>query len=318
MVTGEKILVTGVTGQVARPVAEALAERNEVWGVGRFGDPGIEAALHVRGIRTWRWDMGGDDLDGLPDDFTYVLHAAMHRGDGTDFDTAMEVNCAGTARLMTHCRRAKAFLHVSSGGIYDPPDRERPVAETDPLGGRLPWLPTYPVAKLATEGAVRALAATLGLPTTIARLNIAYGPYGHGGVPMLFLRRLLAGQPVEVPRQGDDWCNPIHTDDVARQVPLLWKAASVPAVVVNWGGDEAVTLREVAEHVAGLAGVEARFVPSDASRGTVAFDNTKRRALIGDCHVGWREGLRWTVEAHFPDLAGRSRPSPQPAGRGVA
>lgn len=313
MLSGQKVLVTGVTGQVARPVAEALAVDNEVWGLGRFGDRGVEADLAARGIRTWRWDMGRDGLDGLPDDFTHVFHAAMHRGDGTDFDAAVEINCTGTARLMTHCRRATAFLHVSSGGIYDPPDRDRPVAETGPLGGRLPWLPTYPVAKLATEGTVRGLAATLGLPTTIARLNVAYGPYGHGGVPMVFLRRLLAGQPVEVPRDGEDWCNPIHTDDIVRQVPLLWGMASVPARVVNWGGDEVVSLRELTEHLAGVAGVEARFVPSDASRGTVAFDNTRRRAAIGDCRVGWRDGLRRTVEAHFPELVPTARPSREPA-----
>lgn len=76
MLTDKKILITGATGQVARQVAETLAPRNEVWCLARFGDADAERDLLARGIRTWRWDMAADTLDGLPDDFTHVLHAA--------------------------------------------------------------------------------------------------------------------------------------------------------------------------------------------------------------------------------------------------
>ena len=37
-VNGTKILVTGASGQVALPVAEALASDNEVWAIARFTD----------------------------------------------------------------------------------------------------------------------------------------------------------------------------------------------------------------------------------------------------------------------------------------
>ena len=36
--SSEKILITGATGQVANPVAKALAVDNEVWAVARFGN----------------------------------------------------------------------------------------------------------------------------------------------------------------------------------------------------------------------------------------------------------------------------------------
>ena len=36
---GEKILITGVTGKIAFPIARALAERNEVWGAARLRNP---------------------------------------------------------------------------------------------------------------------------------------------------------------------------------------------------------------------------------------------------------------------------------------
>jgi nucleoside-diphosphate-sugar epimerase len=304
MAPGTKVLITGATGQVARPIAETLAKEHEVWCLGRFGDPAVERELAAQGIRTRRWDMSRDDLEGLPDDFTHVVHSAVLR-ETDDFDAAVEVNSVAAGRLMSHCRTAEAFLFVSASAVYARLARDHGHTETDPLGGHATWMPTYPVGKLATEGAVRAFAGTLGLPTTIARLNVAYGPYGHGGVPVRFFRLMLAGEPIEVPYEGENWCMPIHTDDLARQVPLLWRAASAPARIVNWGGDEVVSVRELMTYVSEITGVPVRFVPSEVTRDTFAYDNTRRRALIGDCEVGWREGVRRTIETHFPGAVGR-------------
>ena len=36
MLSGEKILITGVSGQIAGPLARYLAKDNEVWGIARF------------------------------------------------------------------------------------------------------------------------------------------------------------------------------------------------------------------------------------------------------------------------------------------
>jgi UDP-glucuronate 4-epimerase len=309
----KKILITGATGLVARPVAEMLAKENEVWCLGRFADPDLEREFAARGLRTWRWDMAqADGLDGLADDFTHVMHSAADRGDGRDFEATIEVNAVATGRLMTHCRRAEAFLFVSSGSVYARLAKDHRHRETDPLGGELRWLATYPISKIATEGVVRAFAATLGLPSVIARLNVAYGPHGYGGMPMLLFKRMLAGEPIEVPREGQNWCNPIHTDDIARQTPLLWGVAAVPAQVVNWAGDEMVGVQDMMTYLAEISGVEPAFVPSDVSRETNAFDTTRMAALIGGCEIGWRAGLRQALQAHFPLLV---NPPGQPKAR---
>lgn len=295
-----KILITGATGQVARPIAEALAAGHEVWALGRFSVPGVKDQLRARGVRTWRWDMGRDSLDGLPSDFTHVLHAAVRRGDDGDFDAGVEVNTVAVGRLMSHCRTARAFIYISSGVVYAQQRWDHLYAETDPLGCVLPWLPVYPVVKIAAEGAVRAFAAALGLRTVIARLNVPYGPNGYGGVPVLLYREMLAGKAIAIPHEGQNLCSPIHTDDLARQLPLLWEAASSPAMVLNWGGDEAVGLQECMEYIASITGVKPRFERRSVTRQTCAFDNSKRRALIGNCSVPWKDGVRGTIEAHFP------------------
>lgn len=302
--TGKKILVTGGTGQVARPVAEALAADNDVWCLGRFGTPGVERELRERGITTWRWDMddtGEYALKGLPEDFTHVIHSAVRRGEDGDFNAAVEVNSVAAGRLMTHCRTAEAFLYVSTGALYARQTLDHRYTESDPVDGVADWLPAYPVGKIATEGAVRAFARVLGLPTTIARLNIAYGPGGYGGVPMLYFRRMLAGEPIAVPRSGQNWCSLLYTDDLVAQVPRLWDAASVPSTLVNWGGDESVGITDCVRHIEELTGVPARLVPSDVTRETYQFDPTLRRALTGPCEVTWRDGIRRTLEALHPE-----------------
>ncbi|MFD9863693.1 NAD-dependent epimerase/dehydratase family protein [Streptomyces alboflavus] len=308
---GKKILVTGATGLVARTAAEALAVHNEVWCLGRFSDAGTERRFQGRGIRTWRWDMARDGLGGLPDDFTHVLHAAVERGDASGgaggdtksagtFEEAVAVNSVATGRLMTHCRSAEAFLFLSTSAVYAPQALDHPHTEADPLGTEAPWLPAYPVGKLATEGAVRALAVTLGLPTTIARLNVAYGPHGHGGLPVIHYRQMLAGEPIAVPHAGQHYCSPIHTDDITRHVPRLWAAARTPATVVNWGGDEVVGVRDLMTYVSELTGVPVGFRPSAVTRTVVAFDSTRRRRLAGACEWSWRDGVRQALRAHFP------------------
>jgi nucleoside-diphosphate-sugar epimerase len=303
MLKGQRILVTGGTGQVARPVAEALAEHNDVWCLGRFGTPGVERELNEKSITTWHWDMDDpspDTLEGLPEDFTHVIHSAVRRGDDGNFNATAEVNAVATGRLMAHCRTAEAFLYVSTGALYARQTLDHAYTEDDPVDGVADWLPAYPVGKIATEGAVRAFSQVLGLPTTIARLNIAYGSGGYGGVPMLYFKRMLAGEAIPVPVTGQNWCSLLHTDDLVAQVPHLWRAAASPATLVNWGGDEPVGITDCVEFMSELTGVEPRLVPSEVTRETYRFDPTRRRALTGPCTVSWRDGIRRTLEAHFP------------------
>ncbi|MFL0025072.1 NAD-dependent epimerase/dehydratase family protein [Streptomyces sp. NBUL23] len=304
MLKGKKILVTGGTGQVARPVAEALAEHNDVWCLGRFGTPGIERELNRKSITTRRWDLedpSPDALAAVPDDFTHVLHSAVRRGNDGDFNATIEANAVATGRLMAHCASADAFLYVSTGALYARQSLDHLYQEDDPIDGVADWLPAYPVGKIATEGAVRALSQVLGLPTTIARLNIAYGPGGYGGVPMLYFRRMLAKEPIPVPLQGQNWFSPLYTDDLVAQVPALWDAASTPATLVNWGGDESVGITDCVRHMSELTGVPALLAPSEVTRETYRFDPARRRALTGLCTVSWQDGIRRTLAAHFPE-----------------
>jgi nucleoside-diphosphate-sugar epimerase len=298
VLTGEKILITGPAGQIAFPMAASLVADNEVWGIARFADDASRQRVDGLGVTTRACDLGSGDFGDLPDDFTYVLHLAAYQGPGLDYDEAMRVNAEGTGLLLAHCRRAKAALVMSTQSVYKPPEDHLHVfVETDPLGDvNAAHSPTYSVSKLGQEAVARTCARLFELPVVVARMNASYGP--NGGLPAIHLGAILAGQPV-VTRWDPCPYSPIFEDDINDQVEALLGAASVPATIVNWAGDDAVTVQEWCAELEQLTGraaeVVVRPVPGTL-RGSIA-DVSLRRSFTGPCRVGWKEGLRRMVEA---------------------
>ncbi len=302
VVQGEKILVTGPAGQIAFPMCRSLVDDNDVWGVARFGDPASRQRVEDIGVTTRTLDLSTDDLSDLPDDFTYLLHLAAYQGSDLDYDHAISVNAEATGRILAHCRRAKAALVMSTASVYQPSeDPYHAFLETDPLGNvRTPWAPTYSVSKIAQEAVARTCARLFDLPVVIARMNASYGP--NGGLPAYHLDTMLAGKPVVV-RHDPCPYSLIHEDDINAQVEPLLGAASVPATIVNWGGDDQVTPNEWCAYYSELTGQPAVVVVVEAPGSMIGnvLDPTKRRAITGPCQVSWREGVRTVVAHRHPD-----------------
>lgn len=296
MLHDRKILVTGATGQIAGPIAENFAKDNEVWAAARFTDPERKSELEALGIKTFTWNMDSGDMSNLPEDFTHVVHSALHVS--PDYDESIANNAEASALLMQHCRNAEGFLHVSSTCVYkrheDHPNHL--YAENDPLGGVASYAEVYPVIKLTSEGAVRAAARMLNLPTTIARMNVGYSWTGHGGLPVMMYHTMKQGQPWPVPIGYYNRSSPIGGVDIGDTAHKLLEIATVPATVVNWGGDDAVSDHDVARYVAELTGVTMNLVESPINFDSFPSDNTLREKLIGKCSVHWKDGVRDTFE----------------------
>src|SRR5262249_33162836 len=113
-----KILVTGLTGQVARPIALDLAPRNEVWGLARFSDAAKRQQLEDGGVRCLTLDLEAGDFSALPTDFDVVLHFAVSRSATPDFDRDLRANAEAAGLLLAHTRPRKAFFHCSTTGVY--------------------------------------------------------------------------------------------------------------------------------------------------------------------------------------------------------
>jgi len=235
---------------------------------------------------------------GVPTDFDYVINFAVAKSGRWNVDLAVNADAVGL--LMAHCRTAQAFLHCSSAAVYDPPGDE-PRTEEAALGdNHKPLFPTYSISKIAGEAVVRTCARVLGVPTVIARLNVPYGD--NGGWPYFHLEMMLAGMAIPVPPGGPARYNPIHEDDIIATLPKLLAAASVPAVTVNWAGDQFVSLQEWCGYLGSLVGREPVFEESPQALRPNPVDVTRMHELVGGATVDWRDGMRRMVAACHPEL----------------
>ncbi|MFC4593127.1 NAD-dependent epimerase/dehydratase family protein [Sphingobium tyrosinilyticum] len=310
---GCKILITGPAGQIAFPLARALADKNEVWGIARFSDAAQRREVELAGIRTLAIDLGQPDFSGLPSNFTHLLHLAA-TVQGEDYDGAISVNAEGTGLLLSHCRTVEAALIMSTVSVYRPhPDPCHAYREDDPLGdAMLPGMAAYSVAKIAQESVARYCAREFNIPITIARMGASYGP--RGGLPTLVAQTVSQGRPWTT---RSDPCpyNPIHDDDLFAQLPSLLAAASTPATIVNWAGDEMVSVQQMAAFAGELLGMPARIeiTPAPGAQPGSGVDNARRLAITGPCRVGWRDGLRRVLAQLYPGRA-PTKNAPLPPG----
>jgi nucleoside-diphosphate-sugar epimerase len=306
---GQRILVTGFTGRLGGAFAEFLAADNEVTGITLAASDEQLASWRARGVDPYVIDLAGEDYGGLPRDFDYVVHtaAAVYP---KDFADGMRANAEAPALLMRHVRSARAFLHVSTTGVYV--ERDDPwyrAVETDVIGGSK-LMGHYTGTKAAGEGAVRAMARVLGLPTVICRMDVQYGTYSDGGLPVMFLASILNRQPIVLPR-SHDWVKAlVHQDDLRAFIAPCLAAATVPATTVNWSGDEALKGEDWIGYLGSLVGVDPVYVyDDDKARPGGAPSAALRTTITGPATVGWREGLRRTVEFWEPRIRAGAYPA---------
>lgn len=297
MLNGEKILITGATGKIAFPIARKLAQHNEVWGLARLRDQDDRERLTAADVVPVAFDIGFDDLSTLPDDFTYVFHAAVDPGTG-DWTRCVETNAQRSGDLLYHCRSAQGFVFCSTGSIYGYQGR-RPLRENDPPG--VPLRANYSFSKVAAESVCTWVARQHRIPLTIIRVCSTYGP--EGGAPADRLEAILARRPIRLHPDSPNNYNPIYEDDyVALGIKAL-EVAAVPPVVVNWAGSETVSVEEYCSYLGALVGVEPIFEYTPDAHTPLWPDVTLMHAALGRTTVGWREGFRRMVHARHPEIA---------------
>ena len=305
VLTGKRVLVTGATGWVAGPLARHLAATgNEVFGAARLRDDADRAALAADGVTPVRIDLARGDFDEIPGDLDVVLHLAVAKAD--KFSLAMAVNAEGSADLMAAVAARSdnllAFLHCSSTAVYQPHDHD-PRHEDDALGDShrpMPGMPTYSISKIAGEVLVGHTAKRLGVPTVIARLNVPYGD--NYGWPLFHLMMMEAGMPVPVHVNAPTSYTPIHADDIAASVPYLLTLASTPATVVNWGGDEVVSIEDWCAAMGQLTGLTPTFEPTEATIAAIIPDLSVLHGTGFRSRVSFADGIGRLVATSRPDL----------------
>ncbi len=253
MLDGEKILITGATGKIAFPIARALAARNDVWGAARLRNPADRDKLSEAGVRPVALDMSAPDFSDLPDDFSYVFHAAVDTGTD-DWTRCVTTNAQNSGELLHHCRAAKGFVFCSTGSIYGY-QGQRPLTESDPPGA--PLRANYSFSKVAAEAVCTWIAKQHRIPLTIIRICSTYGP--QGGAPADRLEMMLAGKPIRLYPDKPNNYNPIYEDDYVELGIRAMEVADTPPVVVNWAGSETVSIEDYCAYMGELVGVDPIF-----------------------------------------------------------
>jgi nucleoside-diphosphate-sugar epimerase len=331
VISGERILVTGVSGTIGAALATYLAAENEVWGVARFAGSGVRSRetfsgvatpsstaapstsdeLQAAGVTLRAVDLGAGDLGDLPDDFTYVVHLAWMRAGLEHLDDALRANVEGAGLVLQHCQTAKAALVMSGMGVYSANDDPWwPYSERDPVGrGATAYAPTSPACKLGLESVARFCARAFDLPVVITRLNTLTGL--RASFPAMHIDGVANGRTLVAPSDPTPH-SPIHIEDMKWMLEPLLDAASTPALVTNWCGDDVTTVQDWVRDAASWLGREANFEihPVPGSPPGAMADPTRRHSITGPCRTRFAE----TFRALFTDVTGQAPVTPRRTG----
>jgi nucleoside-diphosphate-sugar epimerase len=288
-ISAKKVLITGASGVVAFPVAVELAKSNEVYAVARYSDLEQKRLLDSLGVRTISFDMADPDLSPLPKAADMVINYGVLPPGHKD---AYEVNVAATGRLASRYRNCQAFIHGSTGSLYEY-QGERPLREEDPYGLHAS-IENYSASKIAAEFLLKHLSVEYGMPTVLIRIFSFYGP--RGGAVTQRIDRVAKGLPVSVYPGVRNVYSPLFEGDYVAKTIAAASIAKAPAEIINVGGTEPVTVQEYCEIAGELLGREPVFVENSRAW-PIWADTTKMVRLLGPNRFSIREGIRRVVES---------------------
>lgn len=312
---GRGVLVTGGLGFIGSTLAHRL----------------VDLGARVTLLDSLVPEYGGNlfNIEGIRDRVEYHIsdvrdpHAMRHHVRGHDVlfnlagqtshldsmrepETDLEINCKAQLSILETCRQVNPAIRVVFAGtrqIYGKPDY-LPVDEAHPIRP----VDVNGINKTAGEWYHLLYHATYGIPCSVLRLTNTYGPRMRARDARqtflgVWLRLLVEGRPIQVFGDGRQRRDLNYVNDVVEA--LLLTAATPEAVgkVYNLGGDEVVSLRELAEllvEVNGAGCFELVPFPDDLKKidvGDYYGDFRRIEAGLGwRPRVGLRDGLRQTLE----------------------
>ncbi len=297
---GQRVLFVGGQGPVSAPAARLLAPDNEVTAVARFSNPEGRRRLEAGGIRCLRHDLL-EPFDDLPTDFDYVYCTALPMSVFKPlgrWPNSYDAYADATGRLMTHLPGLKGFVFASTISVYDPPGGDTPVPETHPFGFHTSK--AYAFTKVANEAIVSFVARQLQIPATIIRVGSASGV--DGGPMRDRLELLVEGKNIPVHPDRPTYLRPMFEPDCAKLGVAALQAGRVPPLVVNWCGEDVVSVEEYCTFMGQLIGTEPTFEYTTNAWRSLVPDTTLMHEVLGHGQVAWQDGCRTLVAQCYPEL----------------
>jgi len=304
-----KALVTGGAGFIGSHIVEALV----LQGVETISIDNYFAGKHSNLAHLTQYphfhevECDVTNFDGLERQFPgveVVFHQAASKKTICLKDPRrdLDINAKGTFNLLELAVKygVRKFVHASTGSVYGE-------AQYFPQDEAHPLVPTsyYGVSKLAGEKYVKVFEHLYNLDTTVLRYFHVYGPRQEssdvGGVVSIFVRRLLAGQPITIFGDGTQQRSFTYVKDVVKANLLAAATPGTKGEVFNCASGIKVTIQELATMVAEILGVTnpnihyGDWTPGDIK--VFDIDNSKIRRILGlDFITDFRQGLMLTVD----------------------
>jgi UDP-glucose 4-epimerase len=212
---------------------------------------------------------------------------------------AEDVNVRGTRTVLEAARAEglQRFVYASTVWVYGNAAGNGDVTEDTPL-----TLPThlYTATKLAGEMYTRSYEELYGVPQTILRFGIPYGPRARAAAVLAaFVARAREGEPLTIAGDGAQARQFVYVEDLAEGI-VASLAPQAVGRTYNLVRDETVSIREIAEIVRLLvADVPVMHGPARVADVTLAQVSGERASV----ELGWTasttfvEGARRYVES---------------------
>ncbi|PKV63391.1 UDP-glucuronic acid decarboxylase family protein [Pontibacter ramchanderi] len=303
----KRVLVTGGAGFLGSHLCDRfIAEGYHVIAMDNLITGNLENIEHL--FKLEQFEFYHHDVSKfvhVPGELDYILHFASP---ASPIDylkipiQTLKVGSLGTHNLLGLAKAKGArMLIASTSEVYgDPlvhPQHEDYWGNVNPVGPR----GCYDEAKRFQEAMTMAYHMHHGLETRIVRIFNTYGPrmrLDDGRVLPAFLSQALRGEPLSIFGDGSQTRSFCYVDDLVEGIyRLLLSDYPYP---VNVGNPSEITIRQFAEEICKLTGVELNIeyqpLPTDDPQKRQP-DISKAREVLGwEPQVDRAEGLKRTLE----------------------
>ncbi|MBB6610835.1 SDR family oxidoreductase [Pontibacter sp. Tf4] len=305
--TKKRVLITGGAGFLGSHLCDRfLKEGYHVIAMDNLITGNLENIEHLFKLQDFEfYHHDVSKFVHVPGKLDYILHFASP---ASPIDylkipiQTLKVGSLGTHNLLGLAKAKGArMLIASTSEVYgDPlvhPQSEDYWGNVNPVGPR----GCYDEAKRFQEAMTMAYHMHHGLETRIVRIFNTYGPrmrLDDGRVLPAFLSQALRGEPLSIFGDGSQTRSFCYVDDLVEGIYRL--LLSDYALPVNVGNPSEITIKEFAEEICNLTGVELKVeyqpLPKDDPQKRQP-DITKAREILGwEPKVDRAEGLRRTLE----------------------
>ncbi|ODS30225.1 MAG: capsular polysaccharide biosynthesis protein [Candidatus Scalindua rubra] len=293
-----KTLVTGGSGFIGSHVVDKLI------------NAGHEVVVLDHRVKPHRDDVEFKDVDIV--DYSsvleatkgcdYIFHLAAMSNVNHVFEKpvySVELNITGTVNVLeaarqNKCRRvffaSTVWVYTGCNGTY--------VNENSPF-----FMPgaghIYSSSKMACEFFICDYQKLYGVPYTILRYGIPYGPRMRMELVIpIFLKKAFNGEPLTISGDGSQYRNFIYVEDLA-DAHVLALINEAENQILNLEGMRRITIKEIAETIQKLVDQEVNieYIPARPGdyEGKEASNDKIKRLLDWEPKVDFKEGMEKTI-----------------------